>query len=83
MFAKGPNWGRDFSSEVSKHLVFWNYLQCWKLNSHSGVDLVYYCLEERVKVPWPVSAREALLHYFELEYVEDDLIIVLINTVNT
>ncbi|XXG42511.1 hypothetical protein AAC387_Pa01g2777 [Persea americana] len=36
----------------------------------------------RVKVPWPVSAREALLHYFELEYVEDDLIIVLINTVS-
>lgn len=35
----------------------------------------------RVKVPWPVSAREVVLHYFELEYFEDDLIIVLLNTV--
>ncbi|KAF8396349.1 hypothetical protein HHK36_017966 [Tetracentron sinense] len=36
----------------------------------------------RVKVSWPLSAREAVLHYFELEYSEDDLIIVLINTVS-
>ncbi|XP_068650516.1 uncharacterized protein [Aristolochia californica] len=36
----------------------------------------------RVKVPWPVSAREAVVHYFELEYFEEDLIIVLINTVS-
>ncbi|XP_068634813.1 uncharacterized protein [Aristolochia californica] len=36
----------------------------------------------RVKVPWPVSAREAVVHYFELEYFEEELVIVLINTVS-
>jgi TRAP-type mannitol/chloroaromatic compound transport system permease small subunit len=38
-------------------------------------------LEERVKVPWPVSEREALLHYFELEYLKEDLVIVIMKTV--
>ncbi|OEL32166.1 hypothetical protein BAE44_0006814 [Dichanthelium oligosanthes] len=33
-------------------------------------------LEERVKVPWPVSEREALLHYFELEYLKEDVVII-------
>ncbi|XP_074577023.1 uncharacterized protein LOC141833465 isoform X1 [Curcuma longa] len=36
----------------------------------------------RVKVPWPVSDREALLHYFEIEYLKEDLILVLINTIS-
>ncbi|XP_058105712.1 COPII coat assembly protein SEC16-like isoform X2 [Magnolia sinica] len=36
----------------------------------------------RVKVPWPVSAREAIVHFFELDCFDDDLIIVLINTVS-
>ncbi|WOK92228.1 hypothetical protein Cni_G00919 [Canna indica] len=36
----------------------------------------------RVKVPWPISDREALLHYFEIEYLEEDLILVLINTLS-
>lgn len=36
----------------------------------------------RVKVPWPVSDREALLHYFEIEYLNEDLILVLINTIS-
>uniref|UniRef100_A0A1D1ZIQ6 Uncharacterized protein n=1 Tax=Anthurium amnicola TaxID=1678845 RepID=A0A1D1ZIQ6_9ARAE len=35
----------------------------------------------RVKVPWPMSDREALLHFFELEYFEEDLLLVLINTI--
>ena len=38
-------------------------------------------LEERVKVPWPVSEREALLHYFELEYLKEDVVIVIMKTV--
>ncbi|URE18028.1 hypothetical protein MUK42_13188 [Musa troglodytarum] len=37
---------------------------------------------ERVKVPWPVSDREALLHYFEIEYLNEDLVLVLINTIS-
>ncbi|OVA07196.1 hypothetical protein BVC80_1289g121 [Macleaya cordata] len=36
----------------------------------------------RMKVAWPLSAREVILHYFELEYFEDDLIIVVLNTVS-
>ncbi|KAJ4762448.1 polyketide cyclase/dehydrase/lipid transport superfamily protein [Rhynchospora pubera] len=36
----------------------------------------------RVKVPWPVSDREALLHYFEIEYLKEDLVLVLINTIS-
>lgn len=36
-----------------------------------------------MKVPWPMSDREALLHYFELEYLEDDLLIVLMKTVGS
>lgn len=47
------------------------------------LSLFFHCLEERVKVPWPVSDREALLHYFEIEYLNEDLILVLINTVKT
>ncbi|KAK8966556.1 hypothetical protein KSP40_PGU008070 [Platanthera guangdongensis] len=35
-----------------------------------------------MKVPWPVSDREALLHYFEIEYLKEDLILVLIKTLS-
>lgn len=35
-----------------------------------------------MKAAWPVSDREALLHYFEIEYFKEDLIIVLLNTVS-
>ncbi|XP_022766929.1 uncharacterized protein LOC111311636 isoform X2 [Durio zibethinus] len=36
----------------------------------------------RVKVAWPLSAREALVHYFFFEYFQDDLIVILVNTVS-
>ncbi|CAD6253499.1 unnamed protein product [Miscanthus lutarioriparius] len=36
----------------------------------------------RVKVPWPVSEREALLHYFELEYLKEDVVIVIMKTLS-
>lgn len=36
----------------------------------------------RVKVPWPLSEREVVLNYFELEYFEDDLVIVLLNSIS-
>eukprot|EP01018_Ginkgo_biloba_P010735 Gb_36362 [translate_table: standard] len=35
----------------------------------------------RVKVPWPISSREIIFHYFELEYFEDDLLVVLLSSV--
>ncbi len=44
-------------------------------------NICIHYLEERVKVPWPVSEREALLHYFELEYLKEDLVIVIMKTV--
>lgn len=45
--------------------------------------LVFVFSEERVKVAWPLSAREALVHYFFFEYFQDDLIVILVNTVVT
>ncbi|XP_076953765.1 uncharacterized protein LOC143627947 [Bidens hawaiensis] len=35
----------------------------------------------RMKLSWPVSAREALVHFVSLDYFQDDLIIVLLNTI--
>ncbi|XP_024987037.1 uncharacterized protein LOC112522180 isoform X1 [Cynara cardunculus var. scolymus] len=36
----------------------------------------------RMKLSWPLSTREALVHYVTLEYFQDDLIIVLLNTIS-
>ncbi|KAK9170245.1 hypothetical protein Syun_002385 [Stephania yunnanensis] len=36
----------------------------------------------RVKVPWPVSSREVVANYFVLEYFEDDLLVVLLNSIS-
>ncbi|GFP94943.1 hypothetical protein PHJA_001638700 [Phtheirospermum japonicum] len=36
----------------------------------------------RMKVSWPLSSREALVHYFALEYFKDGLIVVLLNTIS-
>ncbi|GLT44960.1 hypothetical protein SLA2020_188310 [Shorea laevis] len=36
----------------------------------------------RMKVAWPLSAREALVHYFLFEYFEGDLIVCLLNTIS-
>ncbi|KAI3910636.1 hypothetical protein MKX01_019127 [Papaver californicum] len=35
----------------------------------------------RMKVTWPLSAREVIVHYLEIEYLEGDLIIGLLNSV--
>lgn len=34
-----------------------------------------------MKVPWPLSPREAVVHYFTFEYFQDDLIVVLLKSV--
>ncbi|PPE00602.1 hypothetical protein GOBAR_DD02383 [Gossypium barbadense] len=34
-----------------------------------------------MKVAWPLSAREALVHFFFFEYFQEDLIVILVNTV--
>ncbi|KAL6336182.1 hypothetical protein AAG906_011064 [Vitis piasezkii] len=36
----------------------------------------------RMKLSWPLSAREAVVHYFEVEYFQDGLIIVLLNSIS-
>ncbi|KAI3443357.1 hypothetical protein Pfo_000022 [Paulownia fortunei] len=36
----------------------------------------------RMKVSWPLSNREALVHYFAFEYFQDDLIVVLLNSIS-
>ncbi|KAM3738113.1 hypothetical protein ACB098_09G109100 [Castanea mollissima] len=36
----------------------------------------------RMKLSWPLSTREAVVHYFLFEYFQDDLIVVLLNTIS-
>ncbi|KAE8689960.1 Mitotic checkpoint serine/threonine-protein kinase BUB1, putative isoform 2 [Hibiscus syriacus] len=36
----------------------------------------------RVKVAWPLSAREALVHFFSFQYFQDDMIVILVNTIS-
>ncbi|KAL3536007.1 hypothetical protein ACH5RR_004468 [Cinchona calisaya] len=36
----------------------------------------------RMKLSWPLSTREAVVHYFEFEYLQDDLVIVLLNSIS-
>lgn len=36
----------------------------------------------RVKVPWPLSSREGLVHYFSFDYFQDGLLVVLINSIS-
>lgn len=35
----------------------------------------------RMKVSWPLSSREAVVHYYLFEYFQDDLIVILTNSV--
>ncbi|MBA0850276.1 hypothetical protein Goshw_027746 [Gossypium schwendimanii] len=37
----------------------------------------------RMKVAWPLSAREALVHFFFFEYFQEDLIVILISDVSS
>ncbi|XP_042015317.1 uncharacterized protein LOC121763375 [Salvia splendens] len=36
----------------------------------------------RMKVSWPLSSREAVIHYFAFEYFQDDLMVVLLNSIS-
>lgn len=36
----------------------------------------------RVKVPWPISSREAVFRYFALEYFKEEIVIVLLKSVS-
>lgn len=34
-----------------------------------------------MKVPWPLTDREIIVHYFIFEYFKDGLVVILLNTV--
>nr|VDC85447.1 unnamed protein product [Brassica oleracea] len=36
----------------------------------------------RMKVPWPLSEREVIVHYFLFEYFKDGLVVVLLNSIS-
>ncbi|KAL9278631.1 putative START-like domain superfamily protein [Arabidopsis thaliana] len=36
----------------------------------------------RMKVPWPLTEREMILHYFSFEYFKDGLVVILLNTIS-
>lgn len=36
----------------------------------------------QTKISWPISSRECLLHYIEFEFFQDDLIVVVINSIS-
>ncbi|XP_019455369.1 PREDICTED: uncharacterized protein LOC109356499 isoform X2 [Lupinus angustifolius] len=36
----------------------------------------------RMKVPWPLATREVIVHYYVFEYFQDDLIVVILNSVS-
>nr|BAH57070.1 AT5G06440 [Arabidopsis thaliana] len=35
-----------------------------------------------MKVPWPLTEREMILHYFSFEYFKDGLVVILLNTIS-
>ncbi|CAH9135048.1 unnamed protein product [Cuscuta epithymum] len=35
-----------------------------------------------MKLPWPLSTREALIHFFEFNYFQEDLTVVLLNSIS-
>uniref|UniRef100_A0A7N0UUM7 Uncharacterized protein n=1 Tax=Kalanchoe fedtschenkoi TaxID=63787 RepID=A0A7N0UUM7_KALFE len=36
----------------------------------------------RLKAPWPLSVRQALLHYYEFEFFQEDLVVVKVKTID-
>nr|GMD46311.1 uncharacterized protein LOC109181502 isoform X1 [Ipomoea batatas] len=53
------------------------YSQCLqKVRIGEQISLV------RMKLSWPLSTREALVHYFEFDYFQDGLIVVLLNSIS-
>ncbi|AQL05932.1 hypothetical protein ZEAMMB73_Zm00001d047234 [Zea mays] len=65
------SWGRLISQSRLVRRFVWS------------ANLFIRSLEERVKVPWPVLKKEVLLHYFELEYLKDVVVLIMKNVSNT
>ncbi|KAA8516830.1 hypothetical protein F0562_017352 [Nyssa sinensis] len=36
----------------------------------------------RMKISWPLSAREAVVHFFQFDYFQEDLVVVLLNSIS-
>ncbi|XP_072087542.1 uncharacterized protein [Arachis hypogaea] len=39
-------------------------------------------ITKRMKLSWPLSTREAIVHYYLFEYYQDNLVVVLLNSVS-
>ncbi|XP_020268419.1 uncharacterized protein LOC109843869 isoform X2 [Asparagus officinalis] len=69
------------SWETTLYKKWWPQYNIPTFKITSSVRLKKVCVGEeisliRVKVAWPVSDREILLHFFEIEYFKEDLIII-------
>lgn len=73
------------SCEASLYPKWWpqTTVPTFKITSSQCVKKVrtgeQICLV-RMKVSWPLSAREALVHFFEFDYFQDGLVVVLLNS---
>ncbi|CAH8348842.1 unnamed protein product [Eruca vesicaria subsp. sativa] len=50
-------------------------------NLNLDILMILFFVEERVKVPWPMTNREAIVQFFLFEYFKDGLAIILLNSV--
>ncbi|KAK6147379.1 hypothetical protein DH2020_018291 [Rehmannia glutinosa] len=87
MYREGPE-GTPFIHYLSKAmwmgpLMFVYAFHASLTSTRNDADIyIPNCLEERMKVSWPLSSREALVHYFAFEYFQDGLIVVLLNSIS-
>lgn len=60
--------------------VNFTYCKVLFLSKSEGFDDVFFC-KKRMKVPWPMANREAVVQFFLFEYFRDGLVIILLNSV--
>ncbi|KAJ0857757.1 putative START-like domain superfamily protein [Helianthus annuus] len=67
-----PKWWPQFNIPTFKII----YSECEKkVRMGEQISLV------RIKLSWPLSTREALVHFVNVDYFQEDLIILLLNTI--
>ncbi|KAM0045388.1 putative START-like domain superfamily protein [Helianthus debilis subsp. tardiflorus] len=67
-----PKWWPQFNIPAFKII----YSECEKkVRMGEQISLV------RIKLSWPLSTREALVHFVNVDYFQEDLIILLLNTI--
>ncbi|KOM43688.1 hypothetical protein LR48_Vigan05g129300 [Vigna angularis] len=68
----------DGPVDVCKFMYLMGDMPLQKMKAGIGEQLSLV----RMKVSWPLSTREAIVHYYLFEYFQDDLIVVLTNSVS-